>query len=203
MTNAEIARVLHQLADALQVSRQPDPFRVRALRAGALAVAAPGPLWLAGEGRRVPAVVDAAYRAAGLEARVEAFLYEMEREMTGADVVIARAGATTLSELAAARRAAILVPLPTATDDHQRKNAEVVAGAGAAVAHAALSSVLGIHLAVWLDCSIAGAMVVMGAGLFALAWVFSPQQGLLRRAIRSRIDHCQTAPDMVSSQQEI
>jgi UDP-N-acetylglucosamine--N-acetylmuramyl-(pentapeptide) pyrophosphoryl-undecaprenol N-acetylglucosamine transferase len=52
--------------------------------------------------------------------------------MTNADVVIARAGATTLSELAAAKRAAILVPLPTATDDHQRKNAEVIARAGGA-----------------------------------------------------------------------
>jgi len=73
------------------------------------------------------------YRRAGLEARVEAFLYEMDREMTAADLVICRAGATTLSELAAAGRAAILVPLPTAADDHQRKNAEVVAESGAAV----------------------------------------------------------------------
>jgi UDP-N-acetylglucosamine--N-acetylmuramyl-(pentapeptide) pyrophosphoryl-undecaprenol N-acetylglucosamine transferase len=83
-------------------------------------------------GERDVELVRDAYRAAGLEARVEAFLYEMDREMTTADVVIARAGATTLSELAAARRAAILVPLPTATDDHQRKNAEVIARAGAA-----------------------------------------------------------------------
>ncbi len=49
------------------------------------------------------------------------------------------------------------------------------------VLHAALSSVLGIHLALWLDCSIAGAMVVMGTALFVLAWVLSPTQGLLRR----------------------
>jgi UDP-N-acetylglucosamine--N-acetylmuramyl-(pentapeptide) pyrophosphoryl-undecaprenol N-acetylglucosamine transferase len=72
------------------------------------------------------------YRRAGLEARVEAFLYEMDREMRTADVVVCRAGATTLSELAAAGRPAILVPLPTATDDHQRKNAEVLVKAGAA-----------------------------------------------------------------------
>jgi manganese/zinc/iron transport system permease protein len=71
------------------------------------------------------------------------------------------------------------------------------------VFHAALSSVLGIHLAVWLDCSIAGAMVVMGTVLFVLAWVFSPQQGLLRRAFRARVEDCQTVPGMVSSQQEI
>ena len=53
--------------------------------------------------------------------------------MKAADLVISRAGATTLSELAASGRPAILVPLPTSSDDHQRKNAEVVARAGAAV----------------------------------------------------------------------
>jgi len=52
------------------------------------------------------------------------------------------------------------------------------------VLHAALSSVLGFHLATWLDCSIAAAMVVMGAFLFTCAWVFSPTQGLLRRWLR-------------------
>jgi UDP-N-acetylglucosamine--N-acetylmuramyl-(pentapeptide) pyrophosphoryl-undecaprenol N-acetylglucosamine transferase len=77
-------------------------------------------------------LVRDAYRRAGLEARVEAFLYEMDREMKAADLVICRAGATTLSELAAAGRPAILVPLPTATDDHQRKNAEVIARIGGA-----------------------------------------------------------------------
>lgn len=74
---------------------------------------------------------------------------------------------------------------------------------GLTVIHAALSSLLGIHLAVWLDCSIAGAMVVMGAVLFGFAWIFSPQQGLLRRAIRLRIGGCQTVPGVVSSEQEI
>jgi UDP-N-acetylglucosamine--N-acetylmuramyl-(pentapeptide) pyrophosphoryl-undecaprenol N-acetylglucosamine transferase len=83
-------------------------------------------------GERDVALVRDAYGRAGLEARVEAFLYEMDREMTDADLVVARAGATTLSELAAAGRPAILVPLPTATDDHQRKNAEVIARAGGA-----------------------------------------------------------------------
>jgi UDP-N-acetylglucosamine--N-acetylmuramyl-(pentapeptide) pyrophosphoryl-undecaprenol N-acetylglucosamine transferase len=83
-------------------------------------------------GERDVELVRDGYRRAGLEARVEAFLFEMDREMTTADIVVARAGATTLSELAAARRPAILVPLPTATDDHQRKNAEVIARAGGA-----------------------------------------------------------------------
>jgi UDP-N-acetylglucosamine--N-acetylmuramyl-(pentapeptide) pyrophosphoryl-undecaprenol N-acetylglucosamine transferase len=56
----------------------------------------------------------------------------MVLEMKIADLVICRAGATTLAELTAAGRAAILVPLSTATDDHQRKNAQVLAEAGAA-----------------------------------------------------------------------
>jgi UDP-N-acetylglucosamine--N-acetylmuramyl-(pentapeptide) pyrophosphoryl-undecaprenol N-acetylglucosamine transferase len=76
--------------------------------------------------------VRAAYRKAGLDARVEPFLYEMDREMTAADVVVCRAGATTLAELTAAGKPAVLIPLPTAADDHQRKNAEVMVGAGAA-----------------------------------------------------------------------
>ena len=50
-----------------------------------------------------------------------------------------------------------------------------------AVLHAALSSVLGVHLALALGCQIGPAMVVAGAGLFTLAWVFSPTQGLLVR----------------------
>ena len=72
------------------------------------------------------------YRQAGLAARVEPFLYEMDREMKSADVVVCRAGATTIAELTAAGKAAVLVPLPTAADDHQRRNAEVLARAGAA-----------------------------------------------------------------------
>jgi manganese/zinc/iron transport system permease protein len=52
---------------------------------------------------------------------------------------------------------------------------------GITVVHALLSAVGGIHLATWLNCSPAGAMVVAGSVLFALAWVFSPSQGLLLR----------------------
>jgi UDP-N-acetylglucosamine--N-acetylmuramyl-(pentapeptide) pyrophosphoryl-undecaprenol N-acetylglucosamine transferase len=81
--------------------------------------------------RDVDRVRDA-YRRAGLEARVEPFLYAMDREMKAADLVICRAGATTLAELTAAGRPSVLVPLPTAADDHQRKNAQVLADAGAA-----------------------------------------------------------------------
>lgn len=59
---------------------------------------------------------------------------------------------------------------------------------GLTVLHGALSSLLGIHLALWLNCSIAGAMVVMGAFLFVVAWVFSPSQGLIRRWLRARVE---------------
>ena len=56
----------------------------------------------------------------------------MYREMKSADLVICRAGATTLAELTAAGRPSILIPLPTATDDHQRRNAEALVARGAA-----------------------------------------------------------------------
>ena len=49
------------------------------------------------------------------------------------------------------------------------------------VIHALLSSVLGYHLGVWMRCSIAGAMVVAAAALFILAWIFSPEQGLIMK----------------------
>jgi len=73
-----------------------------------------------------------AYGRAGLEARVEPFIFTMDREMKSADLVICRAGATTLAELTACGRPSLLVPLPTAADDHQRRNAEALVAAGAA-----------------------------------------------------------------------
>lgn len=84
-------------------------------------------------GERDVDMVKAGYAAVGVEAEVEPFLYDMASRLARADLVICRAGATTLAELMAAGKPSILVPLPTATDDHQRKNAEAVAGAGAAV----------------------------------------------------------------------
>ncbi|CAN5639957.1 undecaprenyldiphospho-muramoylpentapeptide beta-N-acetylglucosaminyltransferase [soil metagenome] len=82
-------------------------------------------------GERDLEVVKSAYVGAGLEARVEPFLYQMGREVRAADLVVCRAGATTLAELTAAGKPSILVPLPTAADNHQRKNADVIADAGA------------------------------------------------------------------------
>jgi manganese/zinc/iron transport system permease protein len=59
---------------------------------------------------------------------------------------------------------------------------------GLTIVHAALSSVLGLHLANWLDCSTAGAMVVMATVLFGMAWVFSPTQGLMQKMMRGHND---------------
>ena len=72
------------------------------------------------------------YRSAGVTARVEPFLDAMDTEMSDADIVICRAGATTLAELAAAGRPAILVPYPHAANDHQRFNAAAFEASGAA-----------------------------------------------------------------------
>ncbi len=75
------------------------------------------------------------YQALALGGRVTvtAFIDDMAAAYAQADLVVARAGALTLAELAIAGRAAILVPLPTAADDHQSKNAARFAEAGAAL----------------------------------------------------------------------
>jgi UDP-N-acetylglucosamine--N-acetylmuramyl-(pentapeptide) pyrophosphoryl-undecaprenol N-acetylglucosamine transferase len=74
-----------------------------------------------------------AYQSAGIAARVEEFLTDMACEYRAASHIIARAGATTLAELACAGRPAILVPFPDAADDHQRRNAHGFEQTGAAL----------------------------------------------------------------------
>ena len=83
-------------------------------------------------GERDVEMVRTAYRQAGIQGEVEPFLYDMGRQLADADLIVCRAGATTLAEIMAAGKPAILIPLPTATDDHQRKNAESLVAAGAA-----------------------------------------------------------------------
>jgi UDP-N-acetylglucosamine--N-acetylmuramyl-(pentapeptide) pyrophosphoryl-undecaprenol N-acetylglucosamine transferase len=83
-------------------------------------------------GERDLELVKTGYRAAGVAARVEPFLFDMAREMRLADLVVCRSGATTIAELTASGRPAIFIPLPTAADDHQRVNAMVLVAAGAA-----------------------------------------------------------------------
>lgn len=77
--------------------------------------------------------VRAAYAAAGVNADVRPFIDDMAAAYAACDLVIARAGATTVSELAAAGVPAILVPLVVKTTSHQRGNAEFMAGQGAAI----------------------------------------------------------------------
>jgi UDP-N-acetylglucosamine--N-acetylmuramyl-(pentapeptide) pyrophosphoryl-undecaprenol N-acetylglucosamine transferase len=77
----------------------------------------------------------AAYAAAGVVSerlRVQPYLDGMVEEIAAADVILCRSGASTVAELAAAGRAAVLVPFAAAADDHQRKNADVLVEAGAA-----------------------------------------------------------------------
>jgi UDP-N-acetylglucosamine--N-acetylmuramyl-(pentapeptide) pyrophosphoryl-undecaprenol N-acetylglucosamine transferase len=77
-------------------------------------------------------MVREAFQRSGVQGRVVRFIDAMYREVGQAGLIVSRAGATTLAEITAAGRPAILIPLPTATDDHQRKNAEALQAAGAA-----------------------------------------------------------------------
>ena len=72
------------------------------------------------------------YRAAGVEAQVAPFIKDMAQAYGWADLVVCRAGALTVSELAAAGLPSLLVPLPHAIDDHQSRNADYLAREGAA-----------------------------------------------------------------------
>ena len=73
-----------------------------------------------------------AFRNSGLEGEISAFLDDMPAAFAAADVVLSRAGMSTVSELAAAGKPSILVPLPTAADQHQLRNAQAVERIGAA-----------------------------------------------------------------------
>jgi len=74
-----------------------------------------------------------AYSSAGVEARMLDFIEDMAAAYAEADLVVCRAGATTVAELAAAGAASILVPFPHAVDDHQTTNARFLVDAGAAI----------------------------------------------------------------------
>jgi UDP-N-acetylglucosamine--N-acetylmuramyl-(pentapeptide) pyrophosphoryl-undecaprenol N-acetylglucosamine transferase len=84
-------------------------------------------------GKRDEASVAAAYRAFQPDAKVAAFIDDMAAAYAWADVVICRAGAMTIAELASAGVAAILVPFPHAADDHQTANARYLEARDAAV----------------------------------------------------------------------
>ncbi|MGZ6248498.1 MAG: undecaprenyldiphospho-muramoylpentapeptide beta-N-acetylglucosaminyltransferase [Syntrophales bacterium] len=73
------------------------------------------------------------YRSHGIDAEVLPFITDMARAFKSADLIICRAGATSIAEITASGKAAILIPFPHAANDHQTKNAETLIKAGAAV----------------------------------------------------------------------
>jgi UDP-N-acetylglucosamine--N-acetylmuramyl-(pentapeptide) pyrophosphoryl-undecaprenol N-acetylglucosamine transferase len=74
-----------------------------------------------------------AYSKAGVSAEVFPFINDIPQMFCRADLLLCRSGASTVAEIAAAGKAAVFIPLPTAADDHQRKNAEALVDAGAGV----------------------------------------------------------------------
>lgn len=77
--------------------------------------------------------VEQNYQANGIKAQVDAFIEDMASAYEWADVVVCRAGAMTISEVAAVGVPAVFIPLPGAIDDHQTANAKVLTDAGAGV----------------------------------------------------------------------
>src|SRR4029077_17679009 len=84
-------------------------------------------------GERQVEDVTKAYSSKGFQADVRAFFNNFYQQYAAADLIISRSGATTVAEIKAAGRAAILIPFPFATDDHQTKNAQAMAEERAAV----------------------------------------------------------------------
>lgn len=84
-------------------------------------------------GKRHFVMVQKLYQKAGVQADIQSFLEDMADAYANADVVICRAGALTVAELAAAGVASILIPFPFAVDDHQTHNAHFLSERGAAV----------------------------------------------------------------------
>lgn len=88
--------------------------------------------WIHQTGERDYDRVVEGYRKEGIPARIEKFIYDMPECYRDASLVICRAGSSTLAELAAVKRAAVLVPFPFASDNHQEKNARLFVDQSAA-----------------------------------------------------------------------
>lgn len=84
-------------------------------------------------GGKIQDAAVAAYRAAGVEARLEPFIEDIAKAYAWADLIVCRAGALTVAELAAAGIGSVLVPFPYAVDDHQTANAKFLEREGAAL----------------------------------------------------------------------
>ncbi len=138
------AAFLQQAAPAQRFAGRSGPLRVLvvggSLGAKALNDTVPQALALIPEGQR-PQVTHqsgakqidalrAAYQAAGVQAELTPFIDDTASAFAQADLVIGRAGASTVTELAAVGAAAVYVPFPHAVDDHQTTNARFVVDAG-------------------------------------------------------------------------
>jgi UDP-N-acetylglucosamine--N-acetylmuramyl-(pentapeptide) pyrophosphoryl-undecaprenol N-acetylglucosamine transferase len=102
----------------------------------ALLQAVPGLTVLHQAGQRQAEATEAAYKATGADParwQVEAFLDDMPARFAQAHLVLARSGASTVAELAAAAKPSLLIPFAAAADDHQKRNAEEMVKAGAAL----------------------------------------------------------------------
>lgn len=89
--------------------------------------------WIHQTGEKDYARVHEGYKKMGVEARVEKFIDDMASCYRTASLVVCRSGSGTLSEVAAVGRAAVLVPFPLASDNHQEHNARVFSDRGAAI----------------------------------------------------------------------
>lgn len=102
-----------------------------------MAKARPDVLFVTATGKDYYAEYKEKYAKAGLDTlpnvRVSEYIYDMPVQMAAADIVISRAGAMTVSELALMHKAAVLIPSPNVANDHQYKNAKALGDAGAAV----------------------------------------------------------------------
>lgn len=104
--------------------------------APSLLASVPGLTLLHQAGARHADITRAAYQASGADPtrwRVEAFLDNIAEQFAIANLVMARSGASTVAELAAAGKPSLLIPFAAAADNHQRSNAQVMERAGAAV----------------------------------------------------------------------
>jgi UDP-N-acetylglucosamine--N-acetylmuramyl-(pentapeptide) pyrophosphoryl-undecaprenol N-acetylglucosamine transferase len=96
----------------------------------------PGLTVLHQSGARHAAATQEAYQASGADPsrwEVQPFLDDMPAQFARAHLVMSRSGASTVAELAAAGKPSVLVPFAAATDEHQRRNAEAMVHAAAAV----------------------------------------------------------------------
>jgi UDP-N-acetylglucosamine--N-acetylmuramyl-(pentapeptide) pyrophosphoryl-undecaprenol N-acetylglucosamine transferase len=99
----------------------------------AILLRVPGLRLLHQTGERDYDATVAAYEKEGMSAEVSKFVDNMPAVFNRADLIVSRSGASTVAEVAASGKPAIFIPFPRAADDHQRRNAEAMQAAGAAV----------------------------------------------------------------------